>query len=149
MKFRSIAAQSLLFHAGSHGFQMQSLPSTRAASTRLEAATALPVDNSVAVPREAEETKVGVLLLNLGGPETGDDVEGTYLASKLYFEELYHISNPVSLQNSCTIFLRIRISSDYLAPWRFCRGQLPISSRNDELRRAVLPTKVSGVGRQS
>jgi hypothetical protein len=79
MKWQSIAAQALLFHASSHGFQMQqSRPPPRTQLTTLEAATALPVENFAATPSEAEESKVGVLLLNLGGPETGDDVEGAY-----------------------------------------------------------------------
>jgi hypothetical protein len=47
--------------------------------TRLLAATALPLDTiTPPTPLEAEESKVGVLLLNLGGPETGDDVEGEW-----------------------------------------------------------------------
>ena len=57
------------------------------ADLRLGAATAvtfdsLVVDNDSAThpeTSEAEETKVGVLLLNLGGPETGEDVEGTFV----------------------------------------------------------------------
>ena len=46
--------------------------------TKLSAATALPVGSvAPAITAEAEnDEKVGVLLLNLGGPETGDDVEG-------------------------------------------------------------------------
>ena len=44
--------------------------------TKIEAATALPIDTSVTTSKD-EEPKVGVLMLNLGGPETGDDVEGT------------------------------------------------------------------------
>lgn len=45
---------------------------------KLKAATAIPID----APGDAElvssekKPKIGVLLLNLGGPETGDDVEG-------------------------------------------------------------------------
>jgi hypothetical protein len=40
------------------------------------AATAIPLPS---IKRDEEKTdapKIGVLLLNLGGPETGDDVEG-------------------------------------------------------------------------
>jgi len=43
-------------------------------STRLRA-TALPMNEAFA-NAVSEESKVGVLLLNLGGPETGEDVEG-------------------------------------------------------------------------
>ena len=48
-------------------------------TTKLNAATALPIDTPfVGIdPIELDdEPRVGVLLLNLGGPETGDDVEG-------------------------------------------------------------------------
>jgi hypothetical protein len=47
-------------------------------ATKLNAATALPIDTPfVGIdPIELDEPRVGVLLLNLGGPETGDDVEG-------------------------------------------------------------------------
>jgi hypothetical protein len=53
-----------------------------------QAATSISIDASdvLAVPEQPpvslsaiDNPKVGVLLLNLGGPETGDDVEGTYL----------------------------------------------------------------------
>ena len=44
-------------------------------TTELAAATALPLQET-AEGSANEESKVGVLLLNLGGPETGDDVEG-------------------------------------------------------------------------
>ena len=53
----------------------QSTARTTIAITELSAATALPLQETVEVAAD-EEPKVGVLLLNLGGPETGDDVEG-------------------------------------------------------------------------
>ena len=37
--------------------------------------------SSVAKQQEVQQPNVGVLLLNLGGPETGDDVEGKIAAS--------------------------------------------------------------------
>ena len=37
--------------------------------------------SSVASQQEVQQPNVGVLLLNLGGPETGDDVEGKIAAS--------------------------------------------------------------------
>lgn len=55
---------------------MPSLPIHKATNTILEAATALPVGNLGSTFRDEQAPKVGVLLLNLGGPETGDDVEG-------------------------------------------------------------------------
>jgi hypothetical protein len=52
-------------------------------TTRLGAATALPLDVAPPVTAEAEanDEKIGVLLLNLGGPETGEDVEGSLIVS--------------------------------------------------------------------
>ena len=52
-------------------------------TTELRAATgiALPSSPSVVVspkPVEVDRSGVGVLFLNLGGPTTGDDVEGTF-----------------------------------------------------------------------
>lgn len=44
--------------------------------TERRVASAISFDAITAPPPETEESKVGVLLLNLGGPETGDDVEG-------------------------------------------------------------------------
>lgn len=49
--------------------------------TVLQAATSLPLESfSAPLPEEsasaADTPKVGVLLLNLGGPEKADDVEG-------------------------------------------------------------------------
>jgi hypothetical protein len=41
----------------------------------LSASVAVTADGLAAVGA-SEDPKVGVLLLNLGGPETGDDVEG-------------------------------------------------------------------------
>ena len=49
--------------------------------TRLGAATALPLDMVSQVTTEANDEKIGVLLLNLGGPETGEDVEGSLIVS--------------------------------------------------------------------
>ena len=47
--------------------------------TRLQAATAMQVDTPfIGTPliEVEEDPRLGILLLNLGGPETGDDVEG-------------------------------------------------------------------------
>ena len=52
---------------------------TQWTTTKLQAATAFPVDTPfVGTPslEVEDEPRLGVLLLNLGGPETGDDVEG-------------------------------------------------------------------------
>ena len=44
--------------------------------TSLPAATTVPMDAPVSFADEEDPPRVGVLMLNLGGPETGDDVEG-------------------------------------------------------------------------
>jgi hypothetical protein len=41
--------------------------------------SAWPINDGLQIHRESDEPKIGVLLLNLGGPETGDDVEGKAL----------------------------------------------------------------------
>lgn len=48
-------------------------------TTGLKAATGIPLDSPCSDFAETVEEKpsVGILLLNLGGPETGEDVEGT------------------------------------------------------------------------
>ena len=47
-------------------------------TTQLRIASSLPAPQLLDAPRdEAAQPKVGVLLLNLGGPENGADVEGT------------------------------------------------------------------------
>lgn len=85
----------------------------RSTSTRRNAATVMPLDKiTPPTPLEAEESKVGVLLLNLGGPETGDDVEGSSFVCTFCLFVLVcrrhlltlHSSN---LQVSCTISLPI------------------------------------------
>jgi len=79
MKWPSMAlfVQALLLHASCDGFQIPSLRSApRVHDTTIDAATALPVDSGLVAGQDNSESKIGVLLLNLGGPETGDDVEG-------------------------------------------------------------------------
>ena len=66
-----------------HSFVPASVNNNRGSSrSQLNAATAFPMEipkfdvNTSPVAATASQPKVGVLLLNLGGPETGDDVEG-------------------------------------------------------------------------
>lgn len=57
--------------------QSTSMNSNKVQTMEQKAATTLTLDTTVMTPeQDEEESKVGVLLLNLGGPETGDDVEG-------------------------------------------------------------------------
>lgn len=55
------------------------------ATTRLSAATSLPLAGDLVSveEEEVEESNVGVLLLNLGGPEKTDDVEGMFEDHKI------------------------------------------------------------------
>ena len=55
-----------------------SLGAATAATFEDVAALSQDVPESDAVDDADETTKVGVLMLNLGGPETGEDVEGTF-----------------------------------------------------------------------
>ena len=74
-------------------------------TTHLEAATTISIDPSdvLAVPEppvslaSIDNPKVGVLLLNLGGPETGDDVEGTFESTT---QKAGRLEAPVDLSQS-------------------------------------------------
>lgn len=70
------SAIALVMAAGCSAFQPLVTPNQVPQKASLDAATALPIDASMPLGSEEEESKVGVLMLNLGGPETGDDVEG-------------------------------------------------------------------------
>ena len=79
---------SIFFHVQVSGFSVSTQSRCRTwpvpfTSSRLKAATTLPLEaDGVPAPEPAvtkkQSSKVGVLLLNLGGPETGDDVEGAF-----------------------------------------------------------------------
>ena len=60
-----------------HAFTSNSVPTVDRRS-QLDAATSLPLGdaNLQRVETKEEQPNVGVLLLNLGGPEKTDDVEG-------------------------------------------------------------------------
>jgi hypothetical protein len=76
------------------------------------------------------DSKVGVLLLNLGGPEKTEDVEGKNdVRLRDVFEWCIMHSSSFShiffgfqfLQVSCIIYLPIQISSDYLVHSLRCK----------------------------
>lgn len=70
-----VAAQALLSVSFCSAFELRPPPvAPRELSTNLEATTLSM--NEASLSPGLTESKVGVLLLNLGGPETGDDVEG-------------------------------------------------------------------------
>lgn len=63
------------------------------------AALSQDVPESDAVDDADETTKVGVLMLNLGGPETGEDVEGMFTGNRsvvLWLSILMHVATVVS-----------------------------------------------------
>ena len=63
------------------------------------AALSQDVPESDAVDDADETTKVGVLMLNLGGPETGEDVEGMFTGNcfvVLWLSILMHVATVVS-----------------------------------------------------
>jgi hypothetical protein len=62
------------FSTVTHNLQITSPSASH--RTKLAAATSLPLEDFVPVVQKEEESNVGVLLLNLGGPEKTDDVEG-------------------------------------------------------------------------
>jgi len=127
------------------------------AATALGAATTATFEDVAAlslddVPRadgfddDDETTNVGVLLLNLGGPETGEDVEGEQTRSAWNLHHItvrwrsscdcsvtYNLISPLSwllilflshttVQASCSICLPIRTSSGYQSRWHRCKA---------------------------
>jgi hypothetical protein len=69
----------LAFSITCYGFQLpitSKSTTTATATTSLKVASSLPYFGTTAVVNEPALPKVGVLLLNLGGPERGEDVEG-------------------------------------------------------------------------
>lgn len=101
MKWLEVACMLLWLPTESLGFLVQSASSH--ASLVLNAATSLPLGQTIEGTPAAEETKVGVLLLNLGGPETGDDVEGMYSEKVLtaFCQELVHHSFVTLTSSDC------------------------------------------------
>lgn len=83
LAFHAVAPSSMAFTAASASlrarqtFEQASSIQSRATALRIASTISLdfpgePVKNN----NKVDTPKVGVLLLNLGGPETGDDVEG-------------------------------------------------------------------------
>jgi ferrochelatase len=95
--------------------------------TRLLAATALPLDTiTPPTPLEAEESKVGVLLLNLGGPETGDDVEG-FLYNLFADPDIIRLPGPLApLQSAIALFISKRRAPKSRAAYESIGGGSPI-----------------------
>ena len=124
----------------SHGVGSAGTTSLGAATTASfedVAALSQDVPEAGAVDDADETTKVGVLMLNLGGPETGEDVEGMFTGNRfvvLWLSILMHVANtphsnhnrlPVMntvTQASSSICLPIRTSSACRSLWHRCRA---------------------------
>jgi hypothetical protein len=61
---------------------------------------AAPILEASPLVIEPTNPKVGVLLLNLGGPETGDDVEGAFAVSPSPVERREMTDYPLLLSSS-------------------------------------------------
>jgi len=79
--------------------------------TSLKAATGIPLDNKATqftAPAKEEAPNLGVLLLNLGGPETGDDVEGKAIQGFRSTVQLFrHVSR-------CFVLQKVSIPTQFL-----------------------------------
>eukprot|EP00568_Trieres_chinensis_P000613 CAMPEP_0183292450 /NCGR_PEP_ID=MMETSP0160_2-20130417/1492_1 /TAXON_ID=2839 ORGANISM="Odontella Sinensis, Strain Grunow 1884" /NCGR_SAMPLE_ID=MMETSP0160_2 /ASSEMBLY_ACC=CAM_ASM_000250 /LENGTH=509 /DNA_ID=CAMNT_0025453397 /DNA_START=86 /DNA_END=1615 /DNA_ORIENTATION=- len=76
--------------------------------------------------QEAEETKVGVLLLNLGGPETGDDVEG-FLYNLFADPDIIRLPPPLApLQSTIALLISKRRAPKSRAAYESIGGGSPI-----------------------
>eukprot|EP00980_Cylindrotheca_fusiformis_P004676 scaffold992_cov116-Cylindrotheca_fusiformis.AAC.11 len=84
--------------------------------TSLAAATSLPLEEFTAVAPKEEESNVGVLLLNLGGPEKTDDVE-----------DIIRLPGPLTFfQNSIAYFISKRRAPKSIAAYDSIGGGSPI-----------------------
>lgn len=118
----SIFLQTLLV---SHAFQIQTPP--KADIMALRAATAFPVDQTARAVRDQEEApKIGVLLLNLGGPETSDDVE-EFLYNLFADPDIIRLPGPLALlQDSIAYFIAKRRAPKSRAAYESIGGGSPI-----------------------
>uniref|UniRef100_A0A7S4V730 Ferrochelatase n=1 Tax=Ditylum brightwellii TaxID=49249 RepID=A0A7S4V730_9STRA len=116
--------------------------SKRSYSTQLKAATTASfsdyyVDQGSVVAEEAfvdtdQETKIGVLLLNLGGPETGDDVEG-FLYNLFADPDIIRLPSVLSpLQSSIAYFIAKRRAPKSRAAYDSIGGGSPILKYSNE-----------------
>jgi len=96
---------------------------------QIYAATAIPVDGSGVATGDSDSSpaaKVGVLLLNLGGPETGDDVEG-FLYNLFADPDIIRLPGPLSpLQNLIAYFISKRRAPKSREAYESIGGGSPI-----------------------
>jgi ferrochelatase len=104
--------------------------------TKLKAATAIPfleqpTDSAPSADADTD-LKVGVLLLNLGGPETGDDVEG-FLFNLFADPDIIRLPGPLSpLQNLIALFVSKRRAPKSRAAYESIGGGSPILKYSNE-----------------
>lgn len=113
--------------------------------TELAAATSLPLgDYSSIVNEENSESNVGVLLLNLGGPEKTDDVEG-FLFNLFADPDIIRLPGPLTFfQNSIAYFIAKRRAPKSIEAYESIGGGSPIlkySSAQADLLKEALKTK--------
>jgi hypothetical protein len=78
---------------------------------------------TTSLPSDNKNTKVGVLLLNLGGPETLE-VQIYFSLHNIYSDTVYYICVCDRMSKaSCTICLQIQISFDYPRHSLYSRNQ--------------------------
>jgi len=117
---------SIAFVAPSHNVLKSSLSSSDSLSI-LSAATALPLETpDTSEKSSVDETNVGVLLLNLGGPETGDDVE-EFLFNLFADPDIIRLPGPLSpLQNVIAYIISKRRAPKSRAAYESIGGGSPI-----------------------
>jgi len=121
-------ARGFTFHAGSNMPERLSPSFT----SKLSAATVFEGDlNSIpsmevtTVP-QASDTKIGILLLNLGGPETGDDVEG-FLYNLFADPDIIRLPPPLApLQNLIALGISKRRAPKSREAYQSIGGGSPI-----------------------
>ena len=120
------SAMSFGIHQPQSRIILQGMSGSRETSTEMFAATGLTMDSLEPLVLAEEETKVGVLMLNLGGPETGDDVEG-FLYNLFADPDIIRLPGPLTLlQGSIAYFIAKRRAPKSRAAYESIGGGSPI-----------------------
>ena len=101
-------------------------PVATTAKTQLSVASSIPLGDYSSVAEEEEESNVGVLLLNLGGPEKTDDVEG-FLFNLFADPDIIRLPGPLALfQNAIAYFIAKRRAPKSIEAYESIGGGSPI-----------------------